>query len=69
MLEMMRLETHTCATMDEVIGWFTAAVDAGKPPDVVFMDMQLADPLRVRAYVGCAYVCIVCVCVCVCLSP
>lgn len=48
MMELMHLETHTCVTMDEAAAWFTTAADAGVPPDIVFMDMQLADPRRVR---------------------
>jgi hypothetical protein len=49
MMEMMTLKTHQCSTMDEAVAWFAAALDAGTPPDIVFMDMQLADPRRVRA--------------------
>ena len=51
MMEMLHLEVHACTTMDDAIEWFTATADAGAPPDIVFMDMQLADPHRVRVRV------------------
>ena len=64
MMGLLHLDTHTCTTMDEVIAWFTAHAEAGTPPDLVFMDMQLADPGRVCALRVCVCVCCVCVCVC-----
>ena len=48
MMNALDLRVHSCATMEDVIAWFTAQADAHAPPEVVFMDMQLADPQRVR---------------------
>ena len=47
MLELLALNAHTCTTMAGAVAWFTASADAGTPPDIVFMDMQLADPQQV----------------------
>ncbi len=48
MMALLRVELHCCSTMDEAIAWFESTADARALPDIVFMDMQLADPRRVR---------------------
>jgi hypothetical protein len=47
MMELQHMDVHACTPMDEAAAWFGASADAGKPPDIVFMDMQLGDPRRV----------------------
>lgn len=49
MMGILGVELHCCATMDDAVAWFALAAAAGAPPDIIFMDMQLADPCRVRA--------------------
>ncbi len=47
MTDVLELDAYSCSTMDDSIAWISAQYDAGRPPAVVFTDMQLADPLRV----------------------
>ena len=55
MMGALCLDARAARSMDEAVDAFTRAADAGAPPDLVFMDMQLGDPRRVRALEACGF--------------